>query len=213
MNRLLPLTSILVAVLIGLCPAAFADPQWYVSGKVGGADFSRVEARGAMGTVSQVDLDAGIFASGAVGAQVSDYFRGELELSYVRNNVDRFFMGGINVPAVAGHTQVFSSLANLYVDFLPGKKIRPYISGGIGLARVKTDFTGPVAIFPGGVVSNDSDTVFAWQVGAGASVAVTPNFDVVAGYRYFGTDDLRLDIVSVKGLGAHQVVIGARRKF
>ncbi len=192
---------------------ALADPQWYVSGNIGATYFSDIDASEANGTLSQLELDTGIFVSGAVGIRVADFFRGELEVSHKKNGVDSFSLNNINIPNVNGDTGTTAALANLYVDFLPEHKLRPYVSGGIGIATIKTDISGPTAIFTNGVVSDDSDMVFAWQVGLGASLAVTPNVDLTGGYRYFGTNDFNLDTVSVGGLGGHEIMIGARYNF
>ncbi|MGN6156088.1 MAG: outer membrane protein [Sphingomicrobium sp.] len=73
------------------------------------------------------------------------------------------------------HTTVLSAMVNGLVNAdLGGFNI--YGGGGVGYAKVK-EF-------------GDSDSAFAWQLIAGASVPVSSNVDVGLKYRYFRTGNL-----------------------
>jgi len=210
---ILLIVLLLMSTFLMLSSRVSAEPKWYLSGKIGGTGLSNVDATESNGTMSTVNLKEGFYFAGAFGAALTDSIRSELELSHKRNQVGEFDLNGINIPSVTGNSQVTSILANFYYDFLPNRKVRPYLSGGVGVSRVETNFQGPAGIFAGGVVSDDTDVVLSGQVGLGASIAISEKILLTGGYRYFMTDDLRLDIVSVDGLRAHEVHVGARLGF
>lgn len=212
-HRLLSL-GMFFAVLFGQSVVqTHADPRWYVSGSAGSVGFNDLNATDTDGFSSQLALDDGRLVSGAVGARIADYFRGELEVSRRKNRVDDFSFNNIDISGVSGSTATTAILANLYVDFLPDHKFRPYISGGVGVSRIQTDIAGPTTIFTNGTVSNDTATVFAWQLGLGASLAITNNFELTGGYRFFATEDFDMDTVTVGGLQGHEIMVGARFNF
>lgn len=161
-------------------------------------------------------------------------FRTELELAYHANKsgssahlVTRYEAGPIgggytstlasrdvHVPADLS-LQAYSLMANAWYDFhdlsLPGG-FTPYIGGGVGGAQVKI----------GGKLNSiklyeKNQFVFAWQIGAGASVPVTDDLKLFVDYRYFAADGANLRIEpGFKGsivkadFNSHNVLVGLR---
>ena len=80
-------------------------------------------------------------------------------------------------------------MANVDYDFDTGSRWVPYVGGGLGVATISIDTENAQGIS----LSDDSDTVFAYQVGAGIGYefpleegrSVTVSLD----WRYFGTQD------------------------
>ncbi len=132
--------------------------------------------------------------------------------------------GGFSTEAT--DIDVWTLMLNGYIDIGTWHKITPYVGGGIGAAYVRTDNT--YSINPGGAGRYDYDGSnaqwnFAWALMAGASYAVTPNWEIDAGYRYknlgaaktvklhnAGTGNTR---VEWDDLTAHEFRLGARYNF
>nr|VFK18188.1 MAG: Outer membrane protein beta-barrel domain-containing protein [Candidatus Kentron sp. LPFa]VFK33764.1 MAG: Outer membrane protein beta-barrel domain-containing protein [Candidatus Kentron sp. LPFa] len=85
-------------------------------------------------------------------------------------------------------------------------KTRPYLSGGVGLARHKVrNKTG-----------SEKDTRFAYQVGVGIMHDLDDDTSVFIGYRYLNTSDAKYSIDSgyeKVDYGLHEVQIGLRYSF
>ena len=90
---------------------------------------------------------------------------------------------------VNGNFSMLAFMANVDYDFDTGSRWVPYVGGGLGVATISID-TEDVN---GNSFADDSDTVFAYQVGAGLGYefpleegrSVTVSLD----WRYFATQD------------------------
>lgn len=90
---------------------------------------------------------------------------------------------------VNGNFSMLAFMANVDYDFDTGSRWVPYVGGGLGVATISID-TEDV---DGNSFADDSDTVFAYQVGAGLGYefpleegrSITVSLD----WRYFGTQD------------------------
>ena len=90
---------------------------------------------------------------------------------------------------VKGDFSMVAFMANVDYDFDTGSRWVPYVGGGLGVATISIDTENAQGIS----LSDDSDTVFAYQVGAGIGYefpleegrSVTVSLD----WRYFGTQD------------------------
>ena len=88
---------------------------------------------------------------------------------------------------VDGAFSILAYMVNVDYDFDTGSRWVPYVGGGLGLATVALD----TKTAQGRSLADDSDTVFAYQVGAGlgyefpleAGRSITVSLD----WRYFGT--------------------------
>lgn len=198
--------------LIALVGVALVTPaqaetlnNWYISGAVGltktnDADFKDT------GLTGDFEIDNTINFAVAVGRQIKEHVRGELELSHRKADLDTLNVNGVGSASIGGDVTTTAALINGYYDFMPDNKFSPYLSGGIGLARHDGEASG------GGVTVSDDDTVFAYQVGAGASYDIDNRTALFGGYRYFGSSDPEFDTLEAE-YDAHEVRVGVRYSF
>ncbi len=91
--------------------------------------------------------------------------------------------------SIDGDFSMLAFMANVDYDFDTGSRWVPYIGGGLGVASISVDAENAMGIS----LSDDSDTVMAYQVGAGIGYefplpegrSITVSLD----WRYFGTQD------------------------
>ncbi len=91
--------------------------------------------------------------------------------------------------SIDGDFSMLAFMANVDYDFDTGSRWVPYIGGGLGVASISVDAENTMGIS----LSDDSDTVMAYQVGAGIGYefplpegrSITVSLD----WRYFGTQD------------------------
>jgi opacity protein-like surface antigen len=175
----------LMAMVCSFSSAVAARP--YVSGS---AALSTLGDSG----VTFRSYDTGYALAGAVGLDSGQY-RIEAELGYQKNGVKNSFR------TIAMTTW----MGNASVDVeLPLAPVKPFLTAGVGLASVDEE---------NGTFGTVGDTVFAWQIGAGAGFAVAPlvTFDVQ--YRYFATSDPELADLKTYTVDAHHVMLGLRVGF
>jgi len=149
----------------------------------------------------------------------------EAQLGY-----ERFYLNNVNpVPGspleeadTTGDLKGLVMMANLYYDFGVVGGARPFLGGGIGFAKLEADYHGfyctllPPGCYGGEKVVTGSDTVTAWQAMAGLSMPLRSGRGYwFLGYRYFGTDDIGLNVVGVgpvtqEGVEAHSIMLGWR---
>jgi opacity protein-like surface antigen len=170
-----------------------AEGAWYVSGNIGMAslDDSEITDVPPDGQVfaNEIGYDSGLFLAAAVGYDFDD-FRIESEFSYQTNDIDEFSEEDITSLAL---------LFNGYYDFLKGSKLRPYITGGTGLANVEVSSWG----------YSEDDTVFIYQAGAGIGYDMSENTTLDLRYRYLGTLSDPMDLE----YSGHSVSLGVRYSF
>lgn len=105
-----------------------------------------------------------------------------------------------DIPVVRFEATATTVMGNLVVR-LPAGPVQPYVSGGVGIIRIKGDVNVP---FLGDVVSASAQD-FGVNIGGGVHIFPTPNFGIRADVRYFRTigdlnwDDFR-DIGGLDGL-------------
>ncbi len=176
--RAASLASALLFAAIVAQPAAAAEQKVYGSVKIG-ANF--------LDDVGGSDFEDGVVFLGAAGFDTGDIsslgkIRLEAEFGYRENDDD----------GVVGDLEQLSYMANVYHDFLPGWRLRPYLGAGIGAVDVNSD--------------DLNGTDVAYQGMVGASFQVDGEFSVDAEYRYTGVDaDDRLD--------NHALLVGMRFSF
>ena len=209
-----PLAAAMTACLCLATTGATADQGFYV-GLGAGLWFSEdSDARGHPSEIYSPPFDAtgthdqGTAFSGAVGYRFAEGLRVEGELSYRENDLDEFTvrepgsLAALLPPAsrqdpaaldglrgtrpIDGDLSVVSLMANLYYDVDLGLGLKPYVGGGIGLSRISIATSSS-----GRQLTDDDDTVFAYQLGAGL------------GYRIGGSDDrpviVGLDLSAPRG--------------
>jgi len=124
-----------------------------------------------------VDTDFGYAVAVAAGKRIGlldKRVRVECELGYQKNNVD-----DQNARReLTGDIKAYTLLVNGYFDFVKGKKIVPYLTAGVGVAKVDADINN---------FTHEDDTAGAYQVGAGLAYHITDNWHIDLKYRYIDT--------------------------
>lgn len=193
---------------------------------LGGVSFVRdqnvvgADATGA-GLQGKADLSTGYVVGGAIGAKFLEHFRGEIAITYNNAKVDNLAVQG--EPSTAkGGLSMLAFLANGYLDFdldrLIGLAVVPYLGVGIGYGHAEFDARNQTGATQTEV--SDTDSVFVWNVMAGASVPISEAVELSLGYRYLASEDLRLEARSAglprrveSEFDAHQVLAGLRLNF
>lgn len=189
--------------------AAHSADGLYLGANIGVAMMSDSDISGAdVPGGSELSYDSGLALGGAVGYRYGD-MRIEGEVAYQQNDVDEFSSGGRNFQG-DGDVDGIALLVNGYYDFTNSTAFTPYISAGLGAAKVSiNDFN-----YAGSGDSNfdEDDTVFAYQIGLGVGYAVHENFVIDLKYRYFATADPEFDDVEAE-IASHNILLGFRYNF
>lgn len=176
----------------------------YVSGKLS-YDFNRVKVKTgtpvgiARGKVNK-DLIGTHFAVGAA----MGYLRGELELN--NSNAIKAHDGPARV-----NLKKYSVMANVYYDYLTCTPWTPYVGAGLGYAWLKD-----VWHLEDIKIKDKSTYNLAWQIMAGVTYDLNPNWKLDAGYRYADLGRVRKnygDVVSKTSLRDHEIMFGVRYTF
>ena len=139
---------------------------------------------------------------GAIGYDFGSV-RTDIELDYARNKIKALNIQGLNGTTVSltpsdiadfceyaevdncrgsgntvefdgGHVRQLSALANVWFDIPTGSIVSPYVGGGLGIAGFEIEGEGKAR--------------FAWQVGAGVAVELTPGVSLTGDYRFRSTN-------------------------
>lgn len=212
-----------LAVLCTMPAQAAEKPTGpYVSGHIGIAMPSDTSVTfPATPNVSlDIDYDTGLALDLALGYKFGPA-RLEGEIGYQKNDFDDVTVNvagvgsaslkGAGVP-FSGDMKSTSFLVNGYYDFATGSALTPYLSAGLGFARAKVGMDLPSV----GYIFSDSDTVFAYQFGAGVEYAISETVSLDLRYRYFATSDPSFDAEGVTmdaEFASHNLMLGAKVKF
>lgn len=175
----------LAAAMLLIAPAALADePSWYVSGAGGATWFESADST-QDGNSLETSFDTGYAFLAAAGRQFGNGFRAEGEFAYRRAATDSTQVNSGPSYNSDGSMSALSFMANGLYDFDVGMKLKPYIGGGLGVARVSANDlrinNAPLA--------DDSDVVFAYQAIGGLGYDLTRRLTAFVEYRYFATVD------------------------
>ncbi len=86
----------------------------------------------------------------------------------------------------------YGAFANGFFDLNSGCSFQPYVGAGIGVQRTKFDYR------PSNIeVGQGNKTNLAWQAMAGATIKVSPSFEVFGQYTYrdAGETKMKLDLL------------------
>jgi opacity protein-like surface antigen len=167
-------------------------------------DFAAIPADTTLGW--QTEFDPGYAINGQIGYAFENGFRIELDAAFSRYDIDThrgLTVGGANIDAVdvavltrgapaAGNPTVgaviadgqgrvsnFGLFGNVFYDFDTGSDFKPFVGAGIGYQWADIRFA------PSGVdVADDSDGGFAYQLMAGASLALSERAEVFGQYTW-----------------------------
>lgn len=203
----LSMTTSAIALLASVTVAQ-AEPvkrDYYVSGALGITSTNDADFFDSAGNNGDFSIDNDINYAIAVGKRFKENWRGEIELSYRSADIDGATLNGTSLPATTGDLDTTSLLLNGYYDFRAGKKLRPYLSAGVGLSRHSAESS----ITAGG---SESDVVFAYQLGTGVSYAVKERTNVFGGYRYASSSDADFNGLDAE-YDAHEFRVGLAYAF
>jgi opacity protein-like surface antigen len=179
------------------------------------------------GLEAEVEYDGGYIISGEIGGWVAENWRASTELLYQKNDLDE---GSISVDgdvyqendldemsatggsiSVDGDAEMTALMCNIYYDFDTGSKFKPFLTAGVGGARVEvSDITSP-ATSPY-YLEGDDDYVFAYQAGVGVAYDFDGPFALDVKYRYLATSDPEFEISETE-FGSHNFYVGYRYNF
>jgi opacity protein-like surface antigen len=153
--------------------------------------------------------DTGFVVGGAIGYNLCCWLpglRGELEVSYRRTSITGYHEDGTDnllstaqVPnetgPIDGHISSFALMANVWYDFDLGG-FNPYIGGGIGYGRsqFKANYFNALPVTTVALAAvEQTDSGFAYQLGAGFHVPIDHGVRLGMGYRYVDLGDFELE--------------------
>lgn len=203
-----------IALLFLATPAAIAQATvegWYAEVGGGLSLVSDIDVD-RLGSGFNIDSDVGYMVSGAFGKQFRNVHV-ELEAIFSENELNELSGTGTGTT-MTGDLRIMGAMANVYYDFDFGRSWRPFVGGGIGLARISLKD----ASAPGFFSVDDDDDVVAYQLRAGISYSLSAHTDFIVNYRYFVTDDLDFGdstgtVVSSGGIDSHGVEARFRIRF
>lgn len=158
------------------------------------------------GFFGEAEFDAGWGVGAAIGF-TSGPGRLEGEISYQKNDFDNVSSGGIGLNSTGDITST-SFLVNGYYDFPTNSALVPYITAGIGFARLEIN---DLAIL-GSPVGNSDDDVLAYQVGFGVGYSINKQVTLDLKYRFFATADPNFDGTDAE-YRSHNILLGIRYNF
>ncbi len=188
---------------IGLMvPAAARAQNWYVTADGGVALLNDSTSTESGGFSYNSEFNAGFLLDGGIGYDFGSV-RAEAVVHYQKTNLDK-----IEDMSAGGDVSGTAVMMNGYYDFKTGYGFEPFITAGLGWAKVKAN-----DVKVGGVFLVDADdSVFVWQVGAGVGIAVTDTAFVDLTYRYFATSDPTFDSIDSEIKG-NNFSLGIRYNF
>ena len=139
-------------------------------------------------SVLNVTQNTGFLGGAALGFEIFENVRTEVEFSYQRSGLSDFSASGAFDGQPFNRDATFQTatiLGNVWfdLDFLGGDRIKPYIGGGVGLGVIDANLFDNL----GAISDVDVDgAVFAYQLGFGLNFGITQRVNIGAGYRFRG---------------------------
>jgi len=162
----------------------------------------------------ELNTQNGVNAALAVGTKFGS-LRVEVEAVYRYNPNDKFVDSG-GAEGADGSLSMLNVLLNGYYEMDFFGVVTPYVGVGVGYGTLSLNLKE----LDGTLVVDDDDTVYSYQLIAGAAVNVTDNFSLTAEYRYFDTiTDAEfnlsggLNFVENSDIRSHEIRFGIRYWF
>lgn len=161
-----------------------------------------------------------------VRTELEFYARGKADSKY---NVDKdSWSGGYWRDDLKNEVSVNTLMLNTYYDFRNDSAFTPWISAGIGYARVHQKTTG-ISIWDHGYGNSGRESLsrsgsadnFAWSLGAGVRYDVTPDIALDLSYRYLDAGDASVSYKDEWGdkyksevdVKSHDILLGVTYNF
>ncbi len=205
------LLAVCCVTMLSLSTMSYSAEGPYVSGNLGltiPSDSNMTDST-LPGITIDVKSDTGLALGAAAGYDFGNNIRVEGEVAYQKNDVDKASMLGIDF-GLTGNISSLAFLLNGYYDFANDTAFTPFVSAGLGVAKVKANDLNVAGL---GIPSaNADDTVFAYQVGAGVGYAVNKKVSVDVTYRYFATSNPDFDTTNAE-YSSNNFYVGIRDNF
>ncbi|HCP3528829.1 TPA: porin family protein [Escherichia coli] len=161
-----------------------------------------------------------------VRTELEFYARGKADSKY---NVDKdSWSGGYWRDDLKNEVSVNTLMLNAYYDFRNDSAFTPWISAGIGYARIHQKTTG-ISTWDYGYGSSGRESLsrsgsadnFAWSLGAGVRYDVTPDIALDLSYRYLDAGDSSVSYKDEWGdkyksevdVKSHDILLGVTYNF
>jgi len=200
-----PLLMALMGLSVAMPAKAELFDDMYISAATGITITSDADFKDSSDT-GHIEIDNSVNLSLALGKSINENIRAEIEVSHRNADLENLTVDGLGSAAIDGDFKTTAVLLNSYYDFNPNDKFSPYVSAGIGFARHDGELTG------GAITTSADDTVFAYQIGAGASYDIADAASIFGGYRYLGSSEADLDGLDAE-YDAHELRVGVRYGF
>jgi len=206
-------------------PVSAAD-GWYVSGNVGLSSLADSDVTDeVIGTGTgkgEVSFDNGHGLTASIGRSWGA-MRFEGEISYRKNDLNDITVteiqaGGLSLTGSAtatlgGNISSLGFMANGFYDFDTQSNWVPFLTAGIGATKLSLDVTSVAGT---ATTYDESDTVLAYQAGAGVGYKLSAETSANLQYRLFGTSDPTfsdgVDKVDAEYI-SHNIMIGITHRF
>ena len=139
----------------------------------------------------ELGTDLGFAGGVALGTNLTDRLRAEVELAVHANDVDEIRLEGIGTIPIKGDVTVVTSMAKLAYDFELGPFL-PYIAAGIGAARYELSLEPPAG-------GSDHRTVLAGEIEGGMTIPLTDQLDLFTSTRLVVLKSLYIDPTGAGG--------------
>lgn len=158
-----------------------------------------------------VNFKTGFTVGAAIGSNLTENLRGEVEFAFQTYDVDNVDENGSTTDASSGKVDSYFLLANLWREFDFGG-FRPYVGGGVGMALLDADLNFDSDRIAG------TDVALAAQLGSGVRFDVSDRLTIDAGYRFKAAVGVLTEGVGADEHGSathysHVGQIGAAWKF
>mgnify|MGYP000806294158 CR=1 FL=1 len=180
MKRFLTAMTSAMVLMLAAGNAAQARDGVYIAVRGGLTDYNLNNKDDSVTSSAKVDFNSVWNVSGALGYKYK-YFRIEAEYIF-RGDDDDTYSSKSGISQFEDKIESSSIMANIYLDLMPNYWISPYVSGGIGMTKLKLEHTN-ISSFPTYKQNWDKDN-FTWQVGGGLSLRLNRCLNLDAGYRY-----------------------------
>ena len=209
--------TIIICLQLILCAPALARHAGPYAGLfAGGTLLPDSKSSDSQGNFS-LTFDPGEQESAVIGwelVQGNPLGEGRVELEYSHRNNPlnevKFVEGNFQGD---GDLTSDSLLVNVFAVYHDISRWAPYFGVGIGAARIKADDLR----VSGQLLSSDSATVFAYQLGVGCEYGLTDSLSLDFGYRYFGSSRPKLSEENGKSFkmdyATHSLVLGVKVGF
>ena len=194
-------TGVYIGVDVGVASAGDTNITYYDAGGTFGGTGTTDSASG------KVALDSALGVAGVVGYDFG-MVRADVEVAYSRNQISGLTISSVNGAPVTlasadvdeicdylevsgcsgsgntisydgGRVRQLSAMANLWLDIPLRGAVTPYVGGGVGVNGFETDGEGTGK--------------FAWQLGAGVALKISPAISLTANYRHREASDAAIE--------------------